>query len=104
MEKMRGNWATLNPNHATRLGIESGQRIRVTSATGSVEIGAVVSPEVRQGVIAIHQFWGHNYESGMQTSRKYPGVNVNFLHDDRVRDRFCGMPVYNGTPSRIERV
>lgn len=40
----------------------------------------------------------------MQTSRKYPGVNVNFLHDDRVRDRFCGMPVYNGTPCRIERV
>jgi len=88
---MRGNWATLNPNHATRLGIESGQRIRVTSATGSVEIGAVVSPEVRQGVIAIHQFWGHNYESGMQTSRKYPGVNVNFLHDDRVRQAYLGL-------------
>lgn len=31
------------------------------------------------------------------------GVNVNFLHDDRVRGRFCGMPVYNGTPCRVER-
>jgi len=102
MEKMKGNWATLNPQDAARLGIESGQQIRVTSATGSLEIGAVVSADVRQGVIAIHQFWGHNYESGMRTSRKYPGVNVNFLHDDRVRDRFCGMPVYNGTPCRVE--
>jgi anaerobic selenocysteine-containing dehydrogenase len=102
MEKMKGNWATLNPQDAERLGIESGQRIRVTSATGSVEIGAVVSPEVRPGVTVMHQFWGHNYDSGTQTSRKYPGVNVNFLHDDRVRDRFCGMPVYNGTPCRVE--
>lgn len=104
MEKMKGNWATLNPEDAARLGITDGARIRVTSRTGSVEIGAVVSPDVREGVVAIHQFWGHNYESGMQTSRKHPGVNVNFLHDDRVRDRFCGMPVYNGTPCRIEPV
>jgi hypothetical protein len=40
----------------------------------------------------------------MQTSRKHPGVNVNFLHDDRVRDQFTGMPVFNGTPCRIEVV
>jgi hypothetical protein len=50
----------------------------------------------------MHQFWGHTYESGMQTARRHPGVNVNFLHDDRVRDRFSGMPVYNGTPCRVE--
>ena len=40
----------------------------------------------------------------MRTSRRYPGVNVNVLHDDQVRDRFCGMPVYNGTPCRVEAV
>lgn len=104
MEKMKGNWATLNPADAERLGIEDGARVRVTSAVGSVEIAAVVSPDVREGVVAIHQFWGHNYESGMRTSRRYPGVNVNLLHDDRVRDRFSGMPVFNGTPCRVEAV
>lgn len=102
MEKMKGNWATLNPADAARIGVANGDRVRVTSARGSIEIGLVTSPEIREGVIAIHQFWGHNYESGMQTSRRYPGANVNFLHDDRVRDRFCGMPVYNGTPCRVE--
>jgi hypothetical protein len=40
----------------------------------------------------------------MHTSRRYPLVNVNFLHDDQVRDRFTGMPVYNGTPCRVEAV
>ena len=102
MEKMKGNWATLSRGDAERLDIRSGDRVRLTSAVGSVEIGAVVSPDIREGVIAVHQFWGHNYESGMRTSRRYPGINVNFLHDDRVRDRFCGMPVYNGTPCRVE--
>jgi hypothetical protein len=38
----------------------------------------------------------------MRTARRYPGVNVNFLHDDQVRDRFSGMPVFNGTPCRVE--
>jgi len=104
MEKMKGNWATLSPVDAERLGIQTGDRVRVTSRVGSIEIGAVVSPDIRDGVIAIHQFWGHTYESGMRTSRRYPGVNVNVLHDDRVRDRFCGMPIYNGTPCRVELV
>ncbi len=103
-EKLKGNWATLHPNDAARIGIESGQRVRVTSRTGEAEIEARVSPDIREGVVAIHQFWGHVYDSGTTTSRRYPGVNVNRLHDDRVRDRFCGMPVYNGTPCRIEAV
>jgi formate dehydrogenase len=102
MERLKGNWATLNPADAAELGVGDGTLIRVTSRTGSLEIQAVVSPDVRQGVIVIHQFWGHKYESGMETSRRHPGVNVNLLHDDRVRDRFTGMPVYNGTPCRVE--
>jgi hypothetical protein len=40
----------------------------------------------------------------MRVSRSHPGVNVNFLHDDRALDRFTGMPVFNGTRCRVERV
>lgn len=104
MEKMKGNWATVSPSDAERLGVASGDRVRITSSIGSIEIGVEVSDEIREGVVSVHQFWGHTYESGAKTSRRYPGVNVNFLHDDEVRDRFCGMPVYNGTPCRVERV
>jgi anaerobic selenocysteine-containing dehydrogenase len=104
MEKLKGNWLTLAPGDAARLGIEDGTVVRVESATGVVEIPAVISSKIRPGVVAIHQFWGHNYESGTRTSRRYPGINVNCLHDDNVRDRFCGMPVYNGTPCRVARV
>lgn len=101
-EKLKGNWATLNPEDAAALGVAEGQRIRVRSETSQIEIEARLSPDVRRGVVAIHQFWGHVYETGTLATRRYPGVNVNHLHDDRVRDRFSGMPVYNGTPCRVD--
>jgi anaerobic selenocysteine-containing dehydrogenase len=104
VEKLKGNWAILNPLDANRLGVRDGGRVRVTSAIGSVEIPVVVSADVREGVVVIHQFWGHTYDSGTRTSRRYPGVNVNLLHSDQVRDRFSGMPVFNGTPVRVEPV
>ena len=104
MDKLKGNHALLNDDDAVLLGIADGDSVRVTSASGSIEIQAQVSSDIRPGVVMIHQFWGHTYESGMHTSRKHPGVNVNFLHDDRIRDRFTGMPVFNGTPCRVEVV
>jgi anaerobic selenocysteine-containing dehydrogenase len=104
MRKLKGNWATLSRDDAERVGLREGMSIRIVSKTGSFEIPAVASQEIREGVVMIHQFWGHKYESGMQTSREYPGKNVNELHDDRVRDPFTGMPVFNGTPCRIETV
>jgi formate dehydrogenase len=104
MEKLNGNWATLSRVDADRLGVEDGTTVRVVSCTGTLEIGAAVSDEIREGVVMIHQFWGHKFESGMKTSRSHPGENVNFLHDDCVRDSFTGMPVFNGTPCRVEAI
>jgi anaerobic selenocysteine-containing dehydrogenase len=100
-EKLGGNWATLNPADAARLGVAEGQRIHVQSRAGELEVEARISSDVREGVIAIHQFFGHKYDSGTTASRRFPGVNVNLLHDDEVRDRFCGMPVFNATPCRV---
>lgn len=100
-EKLKGNWATLNPDDAKDLGITEGQRVQVRTETGEIEIEARLSRDVRQGVVAIHQFFGHVYETGTTASRRYPGVNVNHLHSDQVRDRFSGMPVYNGTACAI---
>jgi anaerobic selenocysteine-containing dehydrogenase len=103
-EKLGGNWAMIHPEDAVRLGVGEGDRIRVESRTGALEIEARLSRDVAPGVVAIHQFFGHKYESGTAASRRFPGVNVNLLHDDRVRDRFSGMPVYNGTPCRLRPV
>ncbi len=102
VEKLKGNWATLNDVDAARLGVRDGGRVRIRSAIATIEIDAKVSPEIAAGTVAVHQHWGHTYASGMTTANKYPGVNVNRLHDDTVRDPFCAMPVFNGTPVAVE--
>ncbi|MBL4799602.1 MAG: molybdopterin-dependent oxidoreductase, partial [Oleispira sp.] len=104
MKKLQGNHATMNVDDAQRLGIANGGTIRVTSTTGTLDIRVVVSSDVRIGVLVIQQFWGHYYNSGQRLANKYPGVNVNLLHDDRVRDTFTGMPVFNGTACKIESI
>ncbi len=103
-EKAPGNWATMNTQDADRLGIVDGDEIRVETDQGVVTISVRVSSDIREGVVAIHQHWGHHYDSGMQTSKRVPGVNVNRLHDDQCLDQFCGMPIFNGTPCRVYRI
>lgn len=103
-EQLKGNWATLNDQDAKRLKIEEGDLVSIQSAVGEVEIEARMSSKIARGVVAIHQHWGHVYESGMTTAQKYPGVNVNNLHPDTARDTFCGMPIYNGTPVNVNSV
>ncbi|TFH42253.1 MAG: methyltransferase domain-containing protein [Lysobacterales bacterium] len=47
MEKMKGNWATLNPEDARELDLKKGQRTRIATAVGSREIEARSSPAAR---------------------------------------------------------
>lgn len=102
MAKLKGNHAVMNETDAKQLGIVDGTTIRVSSETGTLDIPVVLTTEIKEGVLVIQQFWGHHYNSGQQLANQYPGVNVNLLHDDRVRDTFTGMPVFNGTPCKIE--
>jgi len=104
VEKLKGNWAVIHPSDAAQLGLREGERAKIRSACGELEIEVRPSPEMARGVVAVHQHWGHVYEFGMTTARKYPGVNVNCLHSDTVRDPFCAMPVYNGTSVALEHV
>lgn len=101
-QKLGGNWATVSPSDAARLGIREGDAVRIVTESGELEIEARISPDLRAGVVSVHQFFGHVYDSGTRTSRATPGVNVNLVHDDRTLDRFTGMPVFNGRPCRVE--
>ena len=103
-KKLNGNHAILNREDAQKLDIQNGTSIRIVSPTHAINIQVELSDDIRRGVIVVHQFWGHHYDSGQTTAKKTPGVNVNLLHSDKIRDKFCGMPVFNGTPCRVEKV
>jgi len=101
IQKLKGNYAVMNSSDASKLGIKDGDQIEIESKIRSVKIKVSLTEKIREGVVMVHQFWGHHYESGQSLARQYPGVNVNLLHDDQVRDKYTGMPVFNGTACRV---
>lgn len=56
---MWNSWVEIAPIDAARVGARTGDRIRIESATGSIEVGAVVSPAVRPGLVCIPLGGGH---------------------------------------------
>jgi anaerobic selenocysteine-containing dehydrogenase len=103
-DKQQGNFATVSEADAERLDIEDGRSVEISTTTGTIRIEARVSADIRPGVVAVQQFWGHVYGNAMTTAASTPGVNVNHLHDDQALDRLCGMPVFNGTPCSVRPV
>lgn len=103
-ETLKGNHATMHPDDAHDLGLRDGGLVRIETETAGITIGLRCSTDIRRGVVAVHQFWGHHYDSSTRTSRRTPGVNVNLLHDSGDLDRFSGMPVFNARHCRCSPV
>ena len=96
--------ALLHPEAAAALDIADGDLVEITTSGGSLQLKAQVSDRIRGDVVAVPQFWGHTYASGQTYARTRPGVNVNRLHTTDDRDRYTGMPVFNGRPCNLRRV
>ncbi|MFZ0832220.1 MAG: molybdopterin-dependent oxidoreductase [Mycobacterium sp.] len=48
----------IHPKDAATLGIADGDRVRVLSASGSIEVAATISDKPRQGVVIVDHGWG----------------------------------------------
>jgi formate dehydrogenase len=94
------NHLYMHPDDAVRVGVEEGNLADVSSETGTVRIPVKLLSDLMPGTVALPHGWGHQ-DSKLGVASKTTGVNVNLLHDDAVRDRFCGMPVFNGTPCQV---
>ena len=92
----------MHPDDATRLGLVNGERVVVTSRTGSVEVGLEVTDEVAKGVVSLPHGWGHR-RSGTRLGAAHdrPGASANDLTDDQAVDPSCGNAVLNGVPVRV---
>lgn len=78
----KGNEVLLHPDDAAALGIASGDRVRVFSPTGRLEVTAALSDRPRRGVVVLDHGWG----SGVFDPRRGSppdtyGVNRNLLAD-----------------------
>ncbi|MFE3022891.1 molybdopterin-containing oxidoreductase family protein [Nocardia tengchongensis] len=104
---MRGNRehaARINPKDAAVAGISDGDRCRVTSTHGSIEVTARLTDDLIAGTIAVPHGWGH--QGGWQRANAAGGANVNDLMSTDLADveRLAGMSNLNGIPVRLDPV
>jgi formate dehydrogenase len=71
------NRLAVSPEDAERLGVDDRDRVTVTSAWGSIEVGVEVDEHIRPGVISMEHGWG--LQPSLRHSRAAAGVNVNAL-------------------------
>lgn len=85
----------MHGENAISLGIKDGQRVRVTTEAGSVEIEAEITEMAHKGHVVIPHGFGMVYDG------KEYGVNVNRLTKNTNRD-WLGTPMHRYVPCRIE--
>ena len=93
----------VHPEDAKTLGIVKGQLLTVSSIVGEIEIEAVITDDIQQGVVSMPQGWGHNQKgTNMSVASKQPGVSINDLTDANRVDTLTGNAAFNGTPVAIK--
>src|SRR5205085_10006549 len=75
----------VHPDDASRLGLTDGANAKVASHVYAVEVPVEVTDSVMRGVVSIPHGWGHDVDGvEMAVARRYGGVNMNLLTDERV--------------------
>jgi formate dehydrogenase len=93
----------MHPRDAAGLGLADGDRVRVRSRVGAIEVDVRVSDEMMPGVVALPHGWGHRYPTNRRVASRDPGPNVNELIDQRAIEPLAGMAFLNGFPVAVER-
>ena len=97
--------ALVNPKDAAVLGIDDGESVRITSATGTGVVPVAITDDVAPGTVAVPHGWGH-HDAGWKTANEAGGMNVNTITSARPADLepLSGMAHLNAVPVRLEPV
>jgi anaerobic selenocysteine-containing dehydrogenase len=95
--------ALLHPDDAKARGLTDGERVKVSSRVGTIELPIEVTDEIRCGVISIPHGFGHGREGvGWRVAAAHGGASVNDITDPAVVDRVTGNAAFNAVPVRVE--
>ena len=101
-QRQATNRCEIHPEDARALGIEDGDRVRVESTVGSIELCAELSTRLRPGTLCIQHGWGSRvFEPNRGEVAWTAGVNRNALVDHRRTDPFSGTPNLSSTAVRV---
>jgi anaerobic selenocysteine-containing dehydrogenase len=95
----------VHPTDVARLGLTDGQKVRLRSRTGAIEVNFVATDEVMPGVVSLPHGWGHGRKGiRMATASEFAGVSINDVTDETLIDRVSGNAALNGVPVTLELV
>ncbi|MEB3371565.1 molybdopterin-dependent oxidoreductase [Saccharopolyspora mangrovi] len=86
---------------AHSLGIETGDTVRVVTATGSAETSVEISDMMQQGHLSLPNGMGVTYPRDGDVD-DVTGVPLNTLTSGARRDKFFGAPWHKNVPARLE--
>ena len=93
----------MNPADLNRLSLLDGQRVRVRSRVGVIEVEVAASDEMMPGVVSLPHGWGHGRAgSQLEIANRQPGASANDLTDERQLDALSGNAALNGVPVEVE--
>ena len=97
--------AILHPDDAAARELADGDRVRVISAVGAIELPVRISDEIRAGVVSVPHGFGHDRPGvGWRHAAAKAGASVNDITDHSVLDGITGNAAFNAVPVRVEAV
>jgi anaerobic selenocysteine-containing dehydrogenase len=97
--------ALVHPADAARLGLADGASARVRNGARSIEVQVELSEDMMVGVVSLPHGWGHDLPgTRMGVAAARPGVNLNALLDEQLRDPLSGNAVLSGIAVTMEPV
>jgi len=95
----------MHPDDAAARRLRHGDRVRVRSRTGAVEVPLAVSPGVMPGVVSLPHGYGHGRPGArLRVAARHPGASINDLTDTELFDELTGNAGLNGTAVAVEAV
>ena len=92
----------MHPQDLLSRGLADGQRVRVTSRVGVIEVEVLASPDMMRGVVSLPHGWGHARPGVRMTiASGQPGSSANDLTDERQLDELSGNATLNGVPVTV---
>ncbi|MDX6503931.1 MAG: hypothetical protein QOE29_1056, partial [Gaiellaceae bacterium] len=95
--------ALLHPDDAIARGLADGDRVRVASTVGAIEVPLQVTDEMRPGVVSVPHGFGHARPGvGWQHAAANAGASMNDITDAAIVDGLTGNAAFNAVPVRVE--
>ena len=89
--------ALVNPLDAARLGLSNGAMAQVNNGARQIEVQVELSGDMMPGVVSLPHGWGHDMPgTQLNVASERPGVNLNALLDENLRDPLSGNAVLSG--------